>query len=111
MQSGDMRHLIAIQVKTETADGIGGVSLAWADSFSVFAKVVSMSGTERLEAQRLTGKTPVRFMVYYSTDITAEHRIKWSPDGTARYYAIRSVYDPNGQRRHMIIDTTEDTDS
>lgn len=111
MQSGDMRHLITFQVAGETADGIGGVSVAWADSFSAYAKVVGISATERLEYQRLTGKIPIRLMTYYDPDINEQLRIKYAPDGTDRYFTIRSIYDYNGKRRGLVIDATEDKDA
>ena len=76
MRSGEMRHKLAIQVKSETADGIGGVTVSWADSFTIYGKQQQFSGMERLENQKLTGKNPIRFIVYYDSRILQTHRIK-----------------------------------
>jgi len=113
MRSGEMRHKLVIQAASETADGIGGVTVEWGDSFTVYGKQQQLSGNERLETQKLTGHNPVRFFVYYDSRITQEHRIKWMPDGTAttKYLSIRGVFDTTGQRRSLILDCLEDQDA
>jgi SPP1 family predicted phage head-tail adaptor len=111
MRSGQMRHLLIFQARTETADGIGGVTVAWGDYFSAWAKLETLGPAERVEAQKLTGRVPMRFVVYYDPDIVPTLRIKWSPDGTARYFTIQGIRDMTGQRRTMVIDAVEDEDS
>lgn len=111
MRSGQMRHLLTFQALTRTADGQGSFTESWADSFAAWAKLESLGPTERVESQKLTGKVPVRFVTYYDPDITPRLRIKWSPDGTARYFTITGVRDFTGQRRTMVIDAEEDTDT
>ena len=112
MKSGEMRHLLTFQTRAESADGIGGFTAGtWSDTFTAWGKVAGVTATERVESMRLTGKVPVRFIVYYDPDINADLRVKHSPDGTARYYTIRSVTDFVGQRRTMHIDAVEDTDA
>ena len=113
MRAGEMRHKLVVQVVSETADGIGGVTKSWADSFTVYGRQQQYSGLERLEHQKLTGQNPIRFIVYYDSRITQTHRIKWMPDGTAttKYLSIRGIFDTTGSRRSLIIDCMEDVDA
>jgi len=111
MRAGLMRHSVNFQVKTEAAAGLGANTVSWANSIAAMARVENLPAAERLESQRLTGRVPVRFVVYYDSGITTQHRIKWSPDGTDRYFTIQSIRDATGMRRTMIIDAVEDTDA
>lgn len=106
-----MTHEIVFQEKVRTADGMGGWTKEWKDRIDAWAQFDSLSGYERVEAQKLSGQMQHNLLVYYDAKITHRMRIKWHDGDRERILNIRSVTDPNGGRRHMGIIADEDLES
>ena len=49
MEAGQLRHRVTIQQATETTDGFGGVTQAWATFATVWAAVEPLTGREYLQ--------------------------------------------------------------
>ena len=102
MRAGDLRHRIAIQVETETADGIGGTTLSWAnvtDMGSVPAAIWPTSSRERLDAMKLESEITHKIRIRYASGITSKHRIKF---GT-RVFDIKGA-PINWEERNKYLD-------
>ena len=68
--AGQLRTLITIERQTRTSDGVGGVTTAWAEdpAGGVYAKVETLSGTERWESQRMQPGTFTRAIIRFRGD-------------------------------------------
>jgi SPP1 family predicted phage head-tail adaptor len=82
-----MSERITFQRYAETADGIGGVTQAWSDVVTVWAKAMSASGREGAVNDRTTATNMIVFEMYSRNDLTELDRIVW--DGV--WYNIRTI--------------------
>ncbi len=57
MQAGRLRTIVEFQQATETADGYGGRTIAWATVYTVQCEVITQSGRESLKAGRIEAST------------------------------------------------------
>ena len=81
MRAGPLRHVIAIQEQTDTADGQGGFTVAWSDVSgmgSVRAAIWPIKGAERMEAQKIELKSVYKVRIRYRSGITTKMRIYWA---------------------------------
>ena len=53
MRAGELRHKLIIQTPTETADGLGGYSVAWDDAKTVWGALWPLRGREYLANQQV----------------------------------------------------------
>lgn len=77
---GHLDQRITFQRKTETADGIGGTTRAWANLIAtptVWAKVTPRIGKESTSEGRINASATATFTVRYRADITELDRIQW----------------------------------
>jgi len=86
---GDLRNRVVFKNKARTSDGAGGFTSTWSTVATVWAKVVPISGTERLKAEQLY--TPISHKIYvrYSRTVTYTPSMKIEFDG--REFAIRTI--------------------
>ena len=103
MRSGSLRHTIAIQVETETSDGMGGFLLTWNDVSglsSVSAAIWPLTAKESLDAMKLELQVTHKIRIRYRSGITAKNRIKF---GT-RYFNIISLinFEERGKQLDML---------
>lgn len=105
MPTPELRRQITFSARAATPDGYGTpVSGAFADQFTVFARVRPMRGGEDVMAARLGGRQPVVLSVR-STPSTRLIRTEWratdAQDAT-RVYALRSIT-PDEKNRWIDI--------
>lgn len=77
---GQLDQRITLQRYTETPDGIGGVTRAWADlaqTPSVWAKVTPRLGSESMDQGRMNASSMATFTIRYRADVTELDRIVW----------------------------------
>lgn len=77
MQSGKLRHRIAVQAVVRTADGIGGFTEAWTTSVTLWAEVRAVSGNEYIQSGREESERQFRMWVRFNSGITTANRISW----------------------------------
>lgn len=108
MKSGDLRHTIAIQEQTDTADGMGGFTTAWADVSgmeSVRAAIWPVRGNEQMEAMKLELKSTYKIRIRYRAGITSKNRIYWA-DGSKTFNII-DITNPDQKNRMIEFMATE----
>ena len=70
MDAGELDRRITLQRASETEDGYGTVTGDWADIATVWAKLMPMSGAERLAASENAAFANVRFKIRKSSDVS-----------------------------------------
>jgi SPP1 family predicted phage head-tail adaptor len=99
--SCDLKRRIVIQARTQTKDAQGGMVDSWATAYTVFAKIMHLSGNEK-KVTLHGGQVPearTEFTVRYNAGITAQHRISYG----GKLFNIKHVNDYNEQHRFMIL--------
>uniref|UniRef100_A0A6M3K9C6 Putative head-tail joining protein n=1 Tax=viral metagenome TaxID=1070528 RepID=A0A6M3K9C6_9ZZZZ len=110
MRSGQLRHMIAIQEQTDTADGMGGYTTAWADvsgMSSVPAAIWPLKSAERIDAMKLEHEVTHRIRIRYRSGVTTKMRIYWS-DKT-KTFNIVSIINPDERNIMLEMLATEET--
>lgn len=105
--AGMLRSKVEIERVTNTPDGEGGFTSAWAADpvGGVWAMVRPVGGSERWAADRVTPGNRYRFVVRFRGDgngapyYSAEDRIAYK----GRTYGIESVIDMEDEERYLEI--------
>ena len=101
MKAGNLRHVIDIQDASVVADGQGGFVSTWtavSGLANLRAAIWPLSGTERLESDKLELAVSHKIRIRYHSGITAEMRIKHG----IRYFNIKSIINPD--ERNIMVD-------
>ncbi len=106
IRSGDLRHKITIQERTQTADNIGGFSEIWSDLYPTRAAIWPMKATEVLDALKLELQVDHRIRIRHprTFEIKADMRVKWF-DHIAKvdkYFNIISILNPD--KRNVLLE-------
>lgn len=72
---GAMDTRITLQRAVETPDGIGGVTKAWADIKTVWAKIGAVRGSEAVAEGRVAAVETVKFTIWRRDDVGEAARI------------------------------------
>lgn len=89
MRAGGLRHRITIQSVTETSDGMGGFTEAWATYVTAWADIKPVKGEEALEHKKLEHELVHRIWTRYISGITTKMRIVWGTR-TMRIIGLRN---------------------
>ncbi len=109
MRAGQLRHTIAIQERTPTADGMGGSTETWADVSGmekVRADIFRLSSDEKPDADKLELQDINRVKIRYRPGITAKNRINWSD--RSKVFNITSINNSSERNRMLIFKVYED---
>lgn len=110
MRSGQLRHTIAIQESTPTADGMGGSTVAWTTVSGmglVRAAIWPLNSAERLDAMKLESKTTYRIRIRYRSGITSKMRVYWS-DKDKTFNIVGAPTNLDERNRWLEFLATED---
>ncbi len=100
IRAGRLRHRIILQSPGGgTADGGGGVSVAWTDVATVWAAIEPFKGRERLHAQQIENPLSHKVTIRHRGDVTPKMRLKFG----ARLLNIRAVIDPAERGRVLEL--------
>lgn len=97
IRAGALRLRAALQSRSETPDGGGGVSVTWNTEKDIWCRIRPLAGRERLEAMREESAITHEIHARYDASIIADKRILHG--GIA--YNIRSVMDP--ETKHEVL--------
>ncbi len=98
MQSGQLRHRIAIQTNTPSQDAYGQPIDSWATAATVWAAAKMLGGRELFAAQQAESRATVEFTIRRRA-VTAQQRISW--DG--RIFGIEAIiHDPTNRRQTQL---------
>ena len=104
MRSGQLRHTLVFQTKTEVSDGTGpGGSVTWTDTLTTKAEKWSVSGKERVQAARNKQDTLYRWHLRYNEDIVPSMRIKWVHCNVTHYQEVISVVPLGNKMRELEV--------
>uniref|UniRef100_A0A6M3KCX6 Putative head-tail joining protein n=1 Tax=viral metagenome TaxID=1070528 RepID=A0A6M3KCX6_9ZZZZ len=104
ISAGLFNETFTPQTLTETDDGQGGVTQAWADGTAFRGRLSSLPVDERMSADKLTTYASHRLFCDYQS-LTEAQRIRNS-DST-RYFQIKGIVNPSNASHHLEIDLLE----
>jgi SPP1 family predicted phage head-tail adaptor len=82
MDAGELDRRVTIQRQTETDDGLATVPGSWADLVTVWAKLMPVSGQEKLAAAQNSSFSLRRFKIRKpSIVLTTKDRLVFEDDG------------------------------
>lgn len=105
MHIGSLRHRIIIQEKNLTEDLEGVTAETWGDVATVWASVEDLQGREFFQAA-VVSETKTRIKIRYRNGITSAMRVLLGE----RIFDIKSVIDPDGRKRELLLMCREVTD-
>lgn len=94
---GALRHRLIIERSVRTPDGGGGVSENWVQLAEVWAAIEPLSGVERVEAARLTGRHMYEIRMRYRSDVEPAMRFALGD----RLFHILSLEDVGARGRWL----------
>ena len=96
---GALRHRLTLEQSVPTPDGGGGNTKSWVTVAEVWGALEPLSGIERVEAARLTGRHMYEVRVRYRADVELAMRFTLG----ARILNILSVEDVGARGRWLRI--------
>lgn len=103
MRAGDLKQRITIQRPSVARDGFGAEVPTWATLASVWAKVVTTSGAETIDAAQVAAATLTHeITIRWRSDVQPTMQVLWG----ARTLTIRAVVDDN-LRQTLILSCDE----
>lgn len=94
---GKLRQRLTLQKRSETPDAGGGAVLSWTNVADVWAEVIALEGSERVQDMRLADRQSYRVRLRYRTDISAKERFLFKE----QIMNIRSVTDVMARGRWL----------
>ena len=92
------------QTLTETDDGQGGVTTAWADGTAFRGRLSSLPVAERMSADKLTTYASHKLFCDYQS-LTEAQRIRNSD--SSRYFEIKGIVNPSNSNHHLELTLLE----
>lgn len=84
-----MRYRLTLQGAVEQADGAGGVSCVWSDIANLWADVMRVTSSERVQAGQFAARQEYKIILRHRMDVDETKRFLWGE----RVLAITSVND------------------
>lgn len=100
---GEMRERVTLQSPLLEPDGAGGADVSWDDEATVWAKVETLSGDERVSGERLAPRARLRLTIRHREGLNTAMRVLWK----TRPLDIRAIRDPDGRKQFLILDCEE----
>lgn len=108
MQVGNLTQRVIVQQPSEASNGQGGATVTWSTLATVWASVVGISGSERLQAESVGSRVGYRVTVRYRADVTPRMRLSWTPyGGSAKTLEILAVRMKEGSPVFLELDCEE----
>ena len=85
----DLNKRITLQSSTKVADGMGGLTVTWADVATVWAGVWPISAKEHIEAKQTGITITHQIRIRYRASVTGAYRVLFE----SRYFNIVSIID------------------
>src|SRR5665213_2864274 len=100
-----MNRRVTIQQVSETPDGQGGFTEAWADVATVWASINPAKGWEKMQAMQLQTPITHKLVIRYRTGLTTKHRLLF---GT-RIFNIKEILNPGESNFSLNLQCVETT--
>lgn len=89
------------QTLTETSDGQGGVTKAWADGSAFRGRLSSLSTSERMSSDKITVYASHKLFCDYDSSLSKNQRIRNS-DST-RFFEVKGIVNPSNNNHHLEL--------
>lgn len=99
MRIGALNKRITLQHQTKVPDGMGGYTVTWVDSATVWAAIWPTSASEVISANATSMVVSHRIRIRYRSVLRPSWKIKF---GT-RYFAIVSILNPNEKCEYLDL--------
>lgn len=99
IRAGELRHLWTLKAQQQTRNEFDEPVIAWTNAATFRGTKEALDGSEVLLAGVALPQQSYRIRTRYRTDVTTAKRLS---DG-ASDYDIKSVADPDGRRRELVI--------
>jgi SPP1 family predicted phage head-tail adaptor len=103
---GELKHRMVLEAPVETPDGAGGVTRAYADSATLWAKVAPVAARGNVEADDPGATITHRIVIRSGPEVSTRHRLR---EG-ARVFRIVALRDRDGDGRFLEIHAQERVD-
>jgi len=110
MRAGELRHRVAIQEQTDTTDGMGGFTTAWAavaGMSSLPAAIWPLKSKERLENLKLESEVTHRIRIRYVSGVTSKMRVYWA-EKSRTFNIIGTPINPDERNIMLEMMATEE---
>ncbi len=97
--TGALNRRVAVQVCTPTRNTFSEKVRSYADSFFVWAQIITTGGSEFYAAQKLYAQTTAVMRVRYTTRIKTTNRIRYGN----QVYEILAVNDENAAHKYLLL--------
>jgi SPP1 family predicted phage head-tail adaptor len=101
---GRLRHEVALESASLTADGMGGHTGSWAEIATVFARIEPLGVESRFGAGQTRETATHRFTIRHRADVASGMRFARAE----RKFEILTVHDPDETGRYLVCRTRED---
>lgn len=105
IRAGGLRHRIELQKRTQTADGVGGMTTTWTRKHYARAAIWPEKAGEVVEAGRLEHRITHRIRIRHRSDVDASMRVKFGE----RYFDIVSIINREERNRELDLMAVEGT--
>jgi len=102
ISSGLLMETFYPQTLTETDDGQGGTTSAWADGTAFRGRLSSLPVAERMSADKLTVYASHKLFCNYQA-LTEAQRIRLD----TRYFQIKGIVNPSNSNHHLEVTLLE----
>jgi SPP1 family predicted phage head-tail adaptor len=99
MDAGKLRHRVTIESPSTARDEFNEPVPGWNTVADAWASREDLTGRELFQAQAVAAEVTTRFRLRYADGIKAEMRLLCGGEA----FDIKSVADPDGRRRELII--------
>ena len=102
---GSLNKRITLQYETKTADGMGGFSVVWTDSATIWAAIWPISANETIQSMQTDMIINHRIRIRYRSGVLPNWRINFG----SRYFNIVSIINPSERGEWLDLMCKEST--
>lgn len=103
MRSHEKRQPVAVQRRTTATDSQGGQAVTWTTAYTMRAKVMGLTGAERIAAAQVSAQQVYKLTCDFRKDLSPEMRLLWK----RQILEIQSLADPDGRSMWLELQCVE----
>ena len=92
------RSRITLEAPQETTNALGGATIQFQALVTLWARMETRGGAEKLRGGRLEGTSDTRITLRWRGGVDTRHRFRLG----SRIFAIRAAFDPDGRKRDLV---------
>ncbi|OQY26233.1 MAG: hypothetical protein B6244_14135 [Candidatus Cloacimonetes bacterium 4572_55] len=99
MNTGRLRHRLALQVETQSQGATGEVASSYATDTTVWGALSPVSGREMEQARQISEEITYKAVIRYYSSLTTEYRILYD----SRVFEIANIQNFNERNIYQIL--------